>query len=131
MLFGTREQIAERLAELREQGLGSTDVIDVEAPANDLQSPSLDFELHWEENEKLHNTLHMPAAPELPQGLTPGQAAEVSELLEFFHARVRRLLLAVQVEEEAAQVKLAIRHWQALVEIEGLLAEYLRGIGEP
>jgi predicted component of type VI protein secretion system len=131
LLYGSREQIAGRLAALRDKGLGATDEIDAEALASHLQSPSLDFELHWEENEDLHGTLHMPGPPDLPDGLSPGQAAQVSELLEFFHSRLRRLIAATSVEDGATDVGLVARQWQAIVEMESLLAEYLRAIGEP
>jgi pSer/pThr/pTyr-binding forkhead associated (FHA) protein len=131
LLYGTREQIASRLAELRRGGLSETSEVDIDQLANQLESPSLDFELHWDENEALHSTLHMPAPPSLPKGLSPGQAAEVSELLEFIHVRLRRLLAAVHVDEKASDVCIAARHWQALIDLEALMAEYLRGIGEP
>ena len=131
LLYGAREQIASRLAELRKRGLGETGTVDIEQLADQLESPSLDFELHWDENEELHSTLHMPAPPDIPEGLSPGQAAEISELFEFFHVRMRRLLSAVRVDDKASDIHLAARHWQAFVDLEALMAEYLRAIGEP
>lgn len=131
LLYGTREQIAGRLAELRKNEMCETSEVNIDKLAEQLELPSLDFELHWNENEDLHNRLHMPVPPDLPEGLSPGQAAQVSELLEFFHVRVRRLLSSVHVDEDATEAKLAARHWQAIVELQALLAEYLRAIGEP
>ncbi|MBN1854465.1 MAG: FHA domain-containing protein [Pirellulales bacterium] len=131
LLYGTREQIAARLAELRQRGLGETGQVVFDQLPDQLESPSLDFELHWDQNEDLHTTLHMPVPPSLPEHLSPGQAAEVSELLEFFHVRMRRLLAAIHVDENATNIQMAVRHWQAIVELEALLAEYLRAIGEP
>ena len=47
-----------------------------------------------------------PPPPELPQRLTPGQAAQLSEVLEYLHVRIRTLLASVRATEEAESVVL-------------------------
>ncbi len=131
LLYGTREQIARRLMELRSQGIAETSDLDPEVFAQQLKSPSLDFELGWGENEDLQTTLHMPVPPDLPERLTPGQAAQVSEILEYFHVRVRHLVSTAGASENEGDVTLTHRQWQALIDLQAQLAAYLRGIGEP
>ena len=43
----------------------------------------------------MQSTLHTLHAPELPERLSPGQAAQLCELLEYLHVRIRDLLASV------------------------------------
>ena len=130
LLYGTREQIAERLDELREDGLNMTGEFDPDKIAAEAGS-SLDFEVRWGASENLHSTLHIPMPPELPTGLSPGQAAQLSEMLEFLHLLGRSLVQSVSLAEDAKEVKLDLIQWQELLDLQAQLAEYLRRIGEP
>jgi hypothetical protein len=99
--------------------------------AEQMDAPSLEFEFNWGQNEDLQSTLHMPVPPELPAGLKPGQAAQVSEVLEFLHTRLRRLIKAVQTGKHDEELILPMPLWQSLVDIQAQLSKYLRQIGEP
>ena len=138
LLFGSRDQIADRLATLRKaQGherppgvdprktLGADDFADSSAPAN------FDSELHWAEDPQVQATLHALEAPELPDRLSPGQAAQLADLLNFFHIRMRHLLESVSVDKGTESVSLEARQWQNLLDLQMRLAKYLREIGEP
>jgi pSer/pThr/pTyr-binding forkhead associated (FHA) protein len=129
LLFGSREQIAERLAKLR-AGEGDN-AADREQLERAEQISSLDFELNWSEDADLQATLHALEPPELPERLTPGQAAQLAELLEFIHLRLRSLIGSGQADTKAGQVALEMRQWQALLDLHARLAEYLRQVGEP
>jgi hypothetical protein len=130
LLYGTREQIAVRLDELRDDGLNMTGEFDPEKLAEQAGS-SLDFEVRWGASENLHSTLHIPKPPELPIGLSPGQAAQLSEMLEFLHLQGRSLVQSVSLPEGGKEVKLDLIQWQELLDLQSQLAEYLRQIGEP
>jgi predicted component of type VI protein secretion system len=122
LLFGSREQIAERLAALRGDP----------APTGSMENvPSLDFELSWSENPDVQDVLHFLQPPELPDRLSPGQAAQLSELLEYLHRRIRDLYSTVVVKPDAERVTLEARQWQNLLDLESRLAGYLRAIGQP
>ncbi len=131
LLYGTREQIAVRLDELRGNGVPPTHGIDPDQLAEQMESSSLDFELQWGASENLHSTLHIPIPPDLPDRLTPGQAAQISEMLEYFHLRTRTLIQSVKFSESSQNVDLNFGQWQELLDIQAQLAEYLRKIGEP
>jgi pSer/pThr/pTyr-binding forkhead associated (FHA) protein len=128
LLFGSREQIAERLSRLRAGEEAGADREQLEKAA---QISSLDFELNWSEDADLQATLHALEPPELPERLTPGQAAQLAELLEFIHLRLRSLIGSGQADTKAGQVALEMRQWQALLDLQARLSEYLRQVGEP
>jgi pSer/pThr/pTyr-binding forkhead associated (FHA) protein len=129
LLFGSREQIALRLSRLRvEDSDGAADPEQLEKAAN---ISSLDFELNWSEDADLQATIHALEPPELPERLTPGQAAQLAEVLEFLHLRLRNLMAAATVDGKTNKVTVELRQWQALVDMQSRLAEYLREVGEP
>jgi len=128
MVFGSREQIAARLRQLRGD-LSDERTVGPEEEADEPGVPSLDFELSWSEHAQA--TLHTLVPPELPGRLSPGQAAQLSELIEYLHIRIRLLIETVQVDEDTDMVQLDQRQWQSLVELQSRLANYLRNIGDP
>jgi pSer/pThr/pTyr-binding forkhead associated (FHA) protein len=129
LLFGSRDEIAHRLAKLRQ---GDHDQTPEPVPNEDSpDASSLDFELNWGDDSDLQATLHSLEPPELPDRLSPGQAAQLSELLEYLHIRIRRLLNSVATEGDAERISVNDRQWQNLVDLQSRLAEYLRRIGDP
>lgn len=131
LLFGTRDQISRRLEELRGDGINETSELMAEELANRVDSKSLSFELHLGASEDLQSTLHIPMPPELPAQLTPGQAASVSEILEYLHLRTRQLVQTAEIDEESGKAKIPLLQWQELLDVQSQLAEYLRLIGDP
>lgn len=129
LLFGTREQIAERLAALRGEALSGP--LTGDDPGRPVAGPSLDFELNWSADPDVQSTLHTLVPPDLPERLSPGQAAQLCELLEYLHIRVRDLLGSVKVKPEGDRVNLDLRQWQNLIDLQARLASYLRGVGQP
>jgi pSer/pThr/pTyr-binding forkhead associated (FHA) protein len=131
LLFGTEDQIAGRLAEIRGRD-DRSDVLLADAGTKDGESAPLDFEIHWNSDPDIQATLHSLHQPELPESLTPCQAAQLSELVEYLHLRVGDLLTTGKVaDEEGEQMLLEQRHWQNLVDLQARLSEYLRKITEP
>ena len=131
LLFGTREQITHRLEELRNDGITETSELMAEELAKRVDSKSLSFELHLGASEDIQSTLHMPMPPELPSQLSPGQAAQVSEILEYLHLRTRQLVQSAEIDETNAKATIPLSHWQELLDLQSQLAEYLRAIGDP
>ena len=92
---------------------------------------ALDFELNFSDDPAARTTLHTLLPPELPTSLSPGQAAQLAEVLQFFHLRLRGLLDSVKSKGKADRVTLDPRQWQNLLDLQNRLAGYLRDIGEP
>jgi len=129
LLFGSREQIAQRLSKLREGNGDPAAAPDQVEKASQISS--LDFELNWSEDADLQATIHALEPPQLPERLTPGQAAQLAELLEFLHLRLRNFIGNAQADGKSNNVSLDVRQWQALIDLQARLAEYLREVGEP
>lgn len=131
LLYGTRDQIVGRLDELRESGLGLTGDLDASKISRHLDPDAMDFELRWGASDGLHSTLHIPTAPDLPTALSPGQAAQLSEIFEFLHLQSRTLVQSTSIPEGATHLQVDLLQWQQLLDMQSQLAEYLRKIGEP
>lgn len=133
LLYGTRRQIASRLDALRGEGIAAGEGVegDLENLSRRAEDSSGPFEVEWTDSETLRSTLHIPTPPEPPEGLSPAQAAQVSELLEFLHIRTRGLVQSVKAAEGEDIVHLEAEAWQDLLDVHALLAEYLKKIGDP
>ena len=131
LLFGTEDQIAERLAEIRGRD-DRSDVLLADEGTKEGQAAPLDFEIHWNSDPDIQATLQSLQQPDLPEALSPCQAAQLSELVEYLHLRVGDLLTTAKVaDEEGEQILLEQRHWQNLIDLQARLSEYLRKITEP
>lgn len=132
LLFGSREQIASRLAQLRGGDVPPERTVDANAVEDPVpEKASLDFEINWGDEMPGQSTLHSLLPPDLPGRLSPGQAAQLCEVLEYLHIRIRDLLASVKVDEKTELATLEQRQWQNLLDLQARLATYLRAIAEP
>jgi pSer/pThr/pTyr-binding forkhead associated (FHA) protein len=131
LLFGSRDQIAQRLARLRDDQSDADRTADPDKVSKAANVSSLDFELNWSDDADLQATIHALEPPDLPERLSPGQAAQLAEILEFLHLRLRNLVGSVQVDGKSSRVVLDLRQWQSLLDLQARVSEYLRKIGEP
>lgn len=133
LLFGSRDEIARRLSDMKRRSPSPSAkmTLDPSQVAEEARASSFDFDLNWNEDGDFQATLHSLDPPELPDRLTPGQAAQLAELLEYLHIRLRGLLTSVETEGKADHVKLNHTEWQSLLDLQSRLAEYLRLISDP
>lgn len=131
LLCGSEDEIARRLASMRGVDVSQGVTLDAEELDEIPSSVSLEFELNWSEDPNAQSTLHTLMPPELPSQLSPGQTAELSELLQYLHLRIRGLIKTSKVSRKTDDVTIDQRRWQNLLDLDVRLAEYLRSIGEP
>jgi pSer/pThr/pTyr-binding forkhead associated (FHA) protein len=133
LLFGSDDQIAARLARLRGEDLTGAALLDSDSLAEEAgrSSPLLEAELFWAKDPDHQALLHALLPPELPGGLSAGQAAQLSELLHYLQLRLRALLDSVKSVSRSDRVTLEQRQWQNLLDLQRRLGGYLRQIGEP
>ena len=131
LVFGSREEIARRLAALRGVDLSAGVTLDADEFQEEPSAASLDFELNFRDDADAEAILHTLAPPDLPGSLGPGQAAQVSEILLYIALRLRGLLQSVKPKAKSDRLTLEQRQWQNLIDLEARLAGYLRQIGEP
>ncbi len=132
LLFGSRDEIAARLARLRAGQEEEEGTLDPESYQRLEHQSALDFELNWGDDSNMQATLHALKPPELPERLSPGQSAQLAELLEYIHIRLRNLIATAQpASEDKEKIVLSLRRWQNLIDVQSRLAEYLRQVGNP
>lgn len=154
LIFGSTEEIAQRLAALNKQDL--TESIPMGTDGVDFQYPLKPFE-QFAKNEKSSSLfeleifrgmspeelapLHLLAFPEIPDDLTPRQAAQLTEFLQYILLRVRYLVSSVhhaspeskngEEVSENARVSLSASQWQNLLDFYERIAKLLHHISEP
>jgi pSer/pThr/pTyr-binding forkhead associated (FHA) protein len=131
LLFGSRDQIAGRLAEMKQSGPSNKATIDPSQVKEAGRGSSVDFDLNWAGEGNMQATLHPLEPPDLPDRLSPGQAAQLAEMLEYIHIRVRQLLESVEIEGKGELVTLDLGQWQSLLDLQSRLAEYLCSVSDP
>jgi pSer/pThr/pTyr-binding forkhead associated (FHA) protein len=131
LLFGSRDEIAKRLMNMREGDDKAKGTWVPEPNVDPKELSSLDFESRLKDSEELQIALHNWEPPELPAGLTPAQAAQISDLLSYLHIRIRLLLKTVDDSPKGGHVTLEAGRWQDLLDLQARLAEYLRAISDP
>ncbi|MEN6407665.1 MAG: FHA domain-containing protein [Thermoguttaceae bacterium] len=131
LLFGAPEEIAQRLAALRGTDLSTGVLQGADEFDEEPSAASLDFELNFRDDPEAEVLLHTLLPPELPAALSPGQNAQLAEMLQYINLRMRGLLQSVRVKQKSDNVTLNQRQWQNLLDLQVRLAGYLRRIGEP
>lgn len=131
LVYGSREQIASRLATLRGTDLSAGITLDADDMPEEPNAASLDFELNFADDPDAQAILHTLAPPDLPGSLSPGQAAQLAEVLQYANFRLRTLVRSVRSKGKSDRVSLGQRQWQNLVDLQDMIGHYLRQIGEP
>jgi pSer/pThr/pTyr-binding forkhead associated (FHA) protein len=127
VLVGSREQIEKRLAELPSQDSKGWLWFRRNRSAEESSSESGN---PWTETENLQDYLFNHETPELPDDMTPTQAAQLAELIDYLRLRIRGLIAAAK-EDKSGRVTLGAVPWQKLLDVNSRLAEMVRQIGEP
>jgi pSer/pThr/pTyr-binding forkhead associated (FHA) protein len=122
MLFGTSEQINARVNE----GLTA-----VEEGRLVSKTDSGDFDLDPGLVESIRALSQLNKPPELPERLSPSQAAQLAELLEYFHARIGEVVNGVNINEKRPTIHVDIATWQLILQVYCRLSELIRGISDP
>ena len=123
LLFGTRKEINEGLDNVISPGnqqvaqAGSEDKSDVAVAGKS-----------WQKDSRL---LIPGAPPRLPERLSPGQAAQLAEVLEFLHSHTREIAMESKVDRHNNQVIMATEKWQRLLDAHSHLSEYMQKISDP
>lgn len=124
LIFGNRLQINERLQRLgsanKSDEIGSKSLIDKVA-----------IKENWKDDPNYQLALLDLEPPKLPDRLSPGQAAQLSEMIEYLHIQVRRVIADAEVDHRLMKIELSTEQWQKMLDVQARLAEYLRVIGQP
>ncbi len=69
--------------------------------------------------------------PELPKRLSPGQAAQLAEVIEYLHLHLRHIIQDAEMSQRGQAIHLSQVKWQQIVDLQSRLAEYTNKIGKP
>ena len=121
LLFGSRDEINQRMERLSDSDLD----------LSNRESSDLAIQKKIQEDPNYQLALLDLDPPKLPKRLSPGQAAQLSEILEYLHIHMRRLISEVEFGPQVESVKLARQSWQQVIDLQARIAEYLRHVGDP
>jgi hypothetical protein len=131
LLYGSREEIAQRLMRLCKEDLSQGIKLEMEELDQAVPAIAMLFEVEHASDLEAQGKLHTLLPPELPASLSPGQAAQLAELLQYLHLRVRGLIRSVRTSGKGERITIEQRPWQNLLDLQDLLARSIRKIGEP
>ena len=125
MLVGSEEEIAARLAALgSENPTLSRDISTSES--------SIALQLNHEANSPYPaEVMQMTEVPSIPDNLSPGQKAQLCEILDYLQDRLHRLIESAKAEDGATEVTLKMSDWQRLIDAQARLAGMTREIADP
>ena len=125
LIFGNRLQINQRLERLKPGK--KTDGESGSQPS----AEQVAVKENWQEDQNYQLALLDLEPPKLPDRLSPGQAAQLSEMMEYLHMQIRRVVSDVDMDARRQNVELSSEQWQKILDVQSRLAEYLRVIGQP
>lgn len=124
LIVGTREQVASWFNDVPTRALSNR------APGSSLEEPD-EIEVSTDMNNTRSVQSQQQLEPTLPKGLSPGQAAELRELLDHLHEGMRVVFDSALVDEQAGKVVMDFRCWHSLIRTQDDLAQLIRAIEDP
>ncbi len=145
LLFGSNQEIAERMANIETSGktaINEGEVSQDEGPAT-VQAKTFtapaeenyDFDLNIND-EKITITndaifIGKKTLPPLPLKMSPSQAARLAEILDFLHQGLIIATDNLQAKEDGSEVSLQYNDWQRIQGVQMILARYIRAVSDP
>lgn len=133
LLFGNRQQIKSRLKELNLKSGAPQSVKPNKNNDQVAKSSSSDVLISkdWRDNPNYQLELLDLDPPNLPDRLSPGQAAKLAEVIEYLHMHLRRIINEAEVDSRRPQVQIPMAQWQQLIDLQSRIAEYQRQVDSP
>lgn len=128
MLVGTEEQIAARIAAMTGTGTDGPTMSQESGVENSLL---LDLDNQQESPRPQFAVLPSVEPPGLPDRLTPGQSAQLCEILEFLQSRIHRLIEGAKVDDAGGSVTMGLNRWQQLLDVQARLGTLIRKVADP
>lgn len=126
MLMGSESQIAERLAAI---GAEHSSMVQELSPGNGVGAS--------DKSEREHPSSQpselIPAIelPDIPDDMSPGQRAQVCEILDFLQSRLKKLIDSARTDDANQEVSMRLSDWQRLLDTQARLARMSRQVADP
>ncbi|TWU45219.1 FHA domain-containing protein FhaA [Novipirellula aureliae] len=125
ILVGSEEQIAARLAAMG----NDNPTLSREMSSSDN---SIALELSQEPKSPYPaDVIQMMEVPSIPDDLTPGQKAQLCEILDYLQSRLHKLIEGAKTDETQDEVVLKFSSWQRLLDAQSRLSAMARKIADP
>jgi pSer/pThr/pTyr-binding forkhead associated (FHA) protein len=125
MLVGSETQIAARLA-----AMGSENpTISREISSSD-SSIAVEFN-HEPKSPYPADVIQIHEVPSVPDGLSPGQKAQLCEILDYLQSRLHRLIESARTDDNTQEIILKLSAWQRMLDTQARLAAMTRQIADP
>ncbi|TWU31524.1 FHA domain-containing protein [Novipirellula artificiosorum] len=125
ILVGSEEQIAARLA-----AMGNDN------PTLSRETSSSDSSIAVELNQEPKSpypadVIQIMEVPSIPDDLSPGQKAQLCEILDYLQSRLHKLIEGAKTDEGADEVHLKFSSWQRLLDAQATLSTMTRKVADP
>jgi hypothetical protein len=129
LLVGSHSDIDQRIAELaaRQKAAGNGHELQMRERMERMAAHESDV---IEDVSDVRSPLLPNGPPPLPERLSPAQAAELSELLEYVQGVLRGASESAVMRPGQERIEVDFVDWQGVLELQARLAEMLRAIGE-
>ncbi|QDT02932.1 FHA domain-containing protein FhaA [Rubripirellula lacrimiformis] len=125
MLVGSESQIAARLAAM------GTDNPTLSREMASSES-SIVVQLNHESKSPFPaEVIQIQEVPAIPDDLSPGQKAQLCEILDYLQSRLHRLIESARTDEANQEVALKLSAWQRMLDTQSRLAAMTRQIADP
>lgn len=125
MLVGSESEIAARLAAMGAEN----PTISREMSSSDA---SIAVELSQEPKSPFPaEMMRIHELPSIPEDLSPGQKAQLCEILDYVQSRLHKLIESAKGSENNQEVTLKIDAWQRLLDTQSRLSSMSRQIADP
>ncbi|MFK8114883.1 MAG: FHA domain-containing protein [Rubripirellula sp.] len=125
MLVGSESQIAARLA-----AMGGENPTLSREMASSESSVAIEFN-HEPKSPVPAEVIQVQEVPSIPDNLSPGQKAQLCEILDYCQSRLHRLIEAARTDDANQEVVLKLSTWQRLLDTQARLAAMTRQIADP
>ena len=122
MLVGSEEEIAARLAALGDNPTMS----------RDMSSSDSSVALQLDERSPFQSGMaSVQEVPQIPDNLSPGQKAQLCEILDFLQHRLGKLVDTAKIDESSQTATLKLTSWQRLLDVQMKLSKMHRTVADP
>lgn len=125
MLVGSESQIAARLA-----AMGSDNPTLSREMGSSENSIAVEFN-HESKSPVPAEVIQVQEVPSIPDNLSPGQKAQLCEILDYCQSRLHRLIDSAKTDESNQEVILKLSAWQRLLDTQARLSAMTRQIADP
>lgn len=129
LVYGTREQVADRLLKLKENMKEEHPTLEPSSAAHSKEDSR--FEVSFANDPDRQGLLRSLEPLEVPDRLSPVQKAQLTELLETIQIRLRNVIQSATVQKEGDIVHMSTEPWLRMVDIQSQIAELIRKLAEP